>query len=524
MTQLHLLWQNFRANFQAIGGWIARTATFGKLAIVTPLVTGGWLIGQELRNDVVSIEPIGVPKTLSENGYTSGVAGYRLRDALNTYAGASAPGDERSSLNANLDSVAHDDDSLHSNIDLSISAGHELPDIVVPQIGLSVRAIASYLRSGLGMTGYAISGEITAQEKKYALRLRIDGREVFSSGYETENPDDLMTNAAPAVMQIIRPAAYAMAQYRDGKEDALIKANQIIAHHDESDINVQWAYLLKGKHALRNDKFKEAKEMFSKAVSSSANSEQPRIQLGVALLRGSRTEEAIAQFEDVLASKPKSAIAYNNIGAALATQAKQATKANPAAKMDPAKLKQAVANYEQAIAIEPGYAISHNNLGLMQSHLGLLDEAVKSYRFAIGIAPQYMLARWNLASALQAQRKFDAAVSEYRAALAHATNAKDRAMLHTYVGDVLRVQADENGILEPAIAEYQQAIAIHCYGWAHYNLGDLWRGQGKIRDGIDEFYQAAICDPQEVVFRTNFEKELREQQAGPMTLGLAKDR
>ena len=192
-----------------------------------------------------------------------------------------------SPINSNLDSVAHDDDSLNSNLDLSISAGHELPNIVVPQIGLSLRAIASSIRSGLGMTGHAISGEITGQGNKYALRLRIDGRQVLSSDDEAENPDALMKNAAPAVMEIIRPAAYAMARYRERKEEALLKANQIIAQYDESDINVQWAYLLKGKHALRNDKFKEAQEMFSKAVSSNAKSEQPRIQLGVALLRGS---------------------------------------------------------------------------------------------------------------------------------------------------------------------------------------------------------------------------------------------
>jgi tetratricopeptide (TPR) repeat protein len=523
MTQLHWLWQNSKACFQALGGWIARTASFGKLAIVTPLVGSVWLIGQELRNDLVTIEPIGVPQTLSSNGYTPGVAGYRLRDALNAYAGASAPGDERHSLNSNLDSVAHDDDSLHLNLELSISAGKELPDIVVPQIGLSARAIASYLRNGLGTTGYAITGEITAQEKKYALRLRIDGREVFSSSYETENPDDLMKNAAPIVMQIIRPAAYAMAQYRDGKEDALLKANQIIAHYDQSDINVQWAYLLKGKHALRNNDFKEAQEMFSKAVSSNPNSEQPHLQLGVALLRGSRTAEAIAQFENVLAFKPKSARAYNNIGVALATEANLAAKADKKKDMDPAKLQQAVAKYQQAIAIAPGYAISYNNLGLTQSHLGPVKDAIESYRSAVNIAPQYMLARWNLASALQKENKFDAAVNEYRAALVHATNAKDRAMLHTYVGDVLRDQAGNNGNLEPAIAEYQQAIAINCYGWAHYNLGRIWRGQGKIREGIDEFYQAAICDPKEADFRTNFENELRKQQAGPMTLGLAKN-
>jgi tetratricopeptide (TPR) repeat protein len=516
MTQLHLF-SYLKANFQAFGGWIAKTATFGKLAALTPLAVAGWFIAQELKSEVVTIEPIEVPKTLSDSGYTPGVAGHRLRDALNAYAGAPAPGDDRTALNSNLDSVAHDDDSLNSNLDLSISAGRELPDIVVPQIGLSLRAIASSIRSGLGITGHAISGELTRQDSKYALRLRIDGRQVFNSGYEAENPDDLMTRAAPAVMEIIRPAAHAMARYRDQKDEALLKANEIIAHYDKSDINVQWAYLLKGKHALRRDNYREAEEMFSKAVSSNANSEQPHIQLGVSLLRGSRPEDAIKQFERVLAINPKSAIAHNNIGVALATQANR-NKPD----LDAAKLKQAIAKYEQAIAIEPGYALPYNNLGLALSHLDLVEEAIGRYRSAINIAPQYMFARWNLAYALQRQRNFNAAANEYRAAITHATNAKQRAMLHTFIGDVLEANKGEYGNIDEAVQEYRNAVEIvypDCYGWAHHNLGRIRQDQGKMNDAIAEFDKAATCEPENPTFRDNLKQALRVQDAGATTTG-----
>jgi hypothetical protein len=61
MTQLHLF-SYLKANFQAFGGWIAKTATFGKLAALTPLAVAGWFIAQELKSEVVTIEPIEVPK------------------------------------------------------------------------------------------------------------------------------------------------------------------------------------------------------------------------------------------------------------------------------------------------------------------------------------------------------------------------------------------------------------------------------------------------------------------------------
>ena len=254
---------------------------------------------------MVTIEPIEVPKTLSDSGYTPGVAGHRLRDALNAYAGAPAPGDDRHPLNSNLNSVAHDDASLNSNLDLSISASHELPDIVVPQIGLSLRAIASSIRSGLGMTGHAISGELTRQDSKYALRVRVDGRQVFSSGYEAENPDDLMTKAAPGVMEIIRPAAHAMARYRDRKKEGLLRAEQIIAHYNKSDINVQWAYLLKGKHALRTRQLSTGRrDVFE---SSQLEPEQRATAYAIGRIAASqgRPDDAIKQFRTRARDQPE---------------------------------------------------------------------------------------------------------------------------------------------------------------------------------------------------------------------------
>lgn len=518
MTQLHLLWQNLKANFQPVGGWISKTATMGKLAVLAPLVGSGWLIAQELQNDLVTIAPIEVPKTLSESGYTPGVAGHRLRDALNAYAGATAPGDNDTSLNSALDSsMGQEDDSLSlgANLDLNISASRELPDIVVPQIGLSLRAIASSIRSALGMTGHAISGELTRQDSKYALRLRIDGRQVSRRDYEAENPDDLMTKAAPDVMEIIRPAAHAMARYRDQKkEEALLKASEIIAHYDKSDINVQWAYLLRGKHALGQKNYKQAEEMFSQAVSSNWNSQQPHMLLGISLLRQGKSGDAIKKFRHVLAINPKSATAYNNIGVALATQANLGN-----ARTDQEKLAQAIGEYQRAIKNEPGYELPYNNLGLALYYRDQIDDAIKQYRSAIEVAPNYLSARWNLAFALR-QRNLDEAVSEYRAVIKLATDPKQRAMLHTSLGDFLR-DTGENGNLEAAIAEYRHAIEINCYGWAHNNLGSIWRSRGRIDDAIAEFGEATTCDPEEKTFKENLQRALRPQEAGAMTTGLA---
>jgi tetratricopeptide (TPR) repeat protein len=94
--------------------------------------------------------------------------------------------------------------------------------------------------------------------------------------------------------------------------------------------------------------------MFSKANRLNRNSEQPYIQLGIMLLRQAKPKQAIEQFRRVIAINPKSEIAYNNIGVALATLAKQEN-----AEPDRAKLDEAISQYLQAIAARPRYALPY---------------------------------------------------------------------------------------------------------------------------------------------------------------------
>jgi tetratricopeptide (TPR) repeat protein len=513
MTQVHLLWQNFKANFQGLGGWIASKASFGNLVIVTPLLTGGWLIVQELRSDVITIEPIEVPKTLADSGYSPEVAGYRLRDALNVYAEGPSP--TNNGIHANFDpaAVAHDDDSLNSYLDLSISAKQELPDVVVPQIGLSLRAIASSIRGVLHRRAHVVSGELTAQDKKYALRLRVNGRQIFNSGYEADNPDDLMTSAAPNVMAIIRPAAQAMTRYQERNEDGLLNARQIIARHHISDINAQWAYLLIGKHALGSNDYEQAEQMFANAISSNWNSEQSHMQMGLLRLRQGRLDDAIQQFQNVITINPDSAIAHNNIGVARATKANRIK-----GELDEAQLRLAIPMYEQAIKADPGYVLSYNNLGLAYFHSKDVRKAIASYRSAVEIAPNYLDARWNLAFALNSQNQFEAAETEYRAAIELATDTRQLASLHTYLGAVVQKTTGND---DEAVREYRRAIELSCHGWAHYHLGDVWKRQGNTEDANAAFEKAMACDPKDDLLRKMVEEARLPQEASVTTTGQA---
>lgn len=494
VAQENSFWLNLKAHIQWGFGWIAKTATVSNLValiwIGLSIVICG-LVARDLARDVVTIEPISVPKSLSDDGYTPEVASHRLRDALNGYAGT------------NKAISLSDNSNFHSNLDLNIAARDELPDFVVPTIGLSLNAIVSSIRGVLHYRdGPAISGEVIFREK-FALRVRVDSRQVYDSGFESANPDELMTRAAPAVMEIIKPSVNADVLYRDHRQRSLLKADDIIARFEESDVNVQWAYVLKGNNSLEQGDYAEAEKMFRKAISLNWNNPQPHNQLGLALQHEGRLEEAIVQFRRVIGMNPKSAIAYNNIGVALAEKAKQG-----------GKLDNAIEEYRRAIAVDPHYPLPYNNLGLALSHQGGIDEAIAAFRRAIFVDPKYLHAHWNLAFALRKQRNFDAALAEYHAAIDCTKDTTQLAILHGSLGDVLKEKAGASGNLDDAIAEYRHAIDIDpAYSWAHNNLGLILRDQGKLDEAIAEFRSAAQADPKNETVKTNLDHALRVKEA-----------
>ena len=398
------------------------------------------LVAQDLARDVVTIEPISVPKTLSDNGYTPEVASHRLLDAVNQYA------------RVNRASKLMDS--------LSIASRDELPDFVVPKIDLSLNALVSSIRSVLHYgSGHRISGEFFLRDK-LALRLRVDGQQVFSSGFDSENPDELLASAAHAVTEKIQPYVGAIALYNDHPEQAVEKADDIIARLKESDVNVQWAYMLKGDYLYDQGNYAESEKVLRTAVSLNWSNPAPHISLGRTLRRLGRFEEAIAQYQRVIGIDPKSAQAYNNWGYALSEMA------GPNGKLD-----DAVAKYRHAIALNRKFAPPHANLGMALYHQGKVDEAVAEYHRAIELDPKNAFAYNGLGHVLSDQGRTDEAIAEYRRA---AEIDPKYATAHNSLGLALSRQ----GKVDEAIAEYRRAIEIQPdYREALQNLAKVSRAK-----------------------------------------------
>ncbi len=95
---------------------------------------------------------------------------------------------------------------------------------------------------------------------KLALHLRVDGLIVYTSGFIAENPDDLL--AAARARGYGKNTAFCQRGSPVSRSPGagVEKADDIIARLEESDVNVQWAYMLKGDYYYDHGKFAERKD------------------------------------------------------------------------------------------------------------------------------------------------------------------------------------------------------------------------------------------------------------------------
>jgi tetratricopeptide (TPR) repeat protein len=399
------------------------------------------LVFQDLSHDLVTIEPISTPKAFADDGYTPEVASRRLHDALNKYAA-----DAGSSMRSR-----------------DVKSREELPDFVVPKIDLSLNAIASSIRSALHYgSSQRITGEFVSRDK-LLLRLRLDGQEVFTGSSDKNDPDQLLGQAAAAVMDKIRPYLVAATLYLSDQKLAVEKADYIINHLKPSDVNVQWSYILKGRYLVEQNQSTEAERILRIAIAFNSDNATAHVNLGTALLDQDKFDEAIAQFE-------------------------------------------------RAIAIDPIFALAHAGRGLALYRMSKPDDAIREYEQAVQIDPAFLDAHLNLGHTLYTQRRFDDAIREAEIAVRLAKTKRDLAMAHTNWGNVLADKPDPK--TDEAITHYQLAIKVASdYDAAHNNLGLILSRQGKLDEAIGEFQRALEIDPRNVGAKNNLDQALRDKLA-----------
>jgi tetratricopeptide (TPR) repeat protein len=240
----------------------------------------------------------------------------------------------------------------------------------------------------------------------------------------------------------------------------------------------------------RNSVWADDVALWKDCVEKSPNKARPHYNLGLALAKQDKLEEAISHFSKALKIKPDYVKALTYLGLALTEQG---------------KLEEAISHYSTALKIKPDYVEAHNNLGLALAKQGKLEEAISHFSTVLKIKPDYVKALNNLGLALAKQGKLEEAISHYSKAL---KIKPDYAEPHYNLGLVLA----KKGKLEEAISHYSTALKIKPdYVEALNNLGLALAKQGKLEEAISHFSTALKIKPDYVKALNNLKVALAEQ-------------
>jgi tetratricopeptide (TPR) repeat protein len=214
--------------------------------------------------------------------------------------------------------------------------------------------------------------------------------------------------------------------------------------------------------------------LFEHTLEVTSNNSIAHNNLGNALEKQGRVEEAIKHYMEALRVKPDYAKAHNNLGIALQGQD---------------RVEEAIKHHMEALRVKPDYADAHNNLGIALQAQGRVEEAIKHHMEALRIMPDFAKAHNNLGTALQAQGRMDDAVKHYIEAL---RIKPDYEHAHYNLGITLQAQ----GRMDDAVKHYVEAVRIKPdYEHAHYNLGNTLQAQGRMDDAIKHYVEAVRIKP-----------------------------
>jgi tetratricopeptide (TPR) repeat protein len=396
------------------------------VAVMTVLPTAlvvVWILGviamTTFRRHSMDLQSLTVPKALADDGLSAEVVTRQLRDAINDVHGQAT--------------------TTMAKTDVELQA--EATSITIPKAGVSIESVAATLRRLLpGSWQHEVSGEFTQSGTLLSMRLRVNGRIVFT---ETTNGPDapaiLIKRGAFRLVEETEPFVAASWLYGDGSGDlapADSAADRIILTFPAGSEIVARAYNLRGIIASSKGKLEDAAAFYAKA----------------------------SNLPD----------AWNNLGNLRAGHGRD---------------DEAIIDYRTAIQIDPRYAAAHHDLGLIWRKQGKDDEATAEFRTAIQIEPKYAAPHYSLGNLWHEQGKDEEAIVEYRTA---SQIDPKYAVPHYGLGIVLENQGKD----EEAIAEYRLASQIDPkFAAPHYALGNLWHKQGKDEEAITEYFTASQIDP-----------------------------
>jgi serine/threonine protein kinase/tetratricopeptide (TPR) repeat protein len=318
----------------------------------------------------------------------------------------------------------------------------------------------------------ALLREVDSDPWRLEMRAAAEKWDLAKLSALAASPD--MINQPPSTLQQLAAHLCASAGTREQGLQVLRRAQQ--EHPGDYDLNAALAYHLRETPQERSDAVRFA----SNQVALVPDNAGVLLNLGQALRRAGRLDEAVVTLRRALALKPDYAMVHLALAATIQEQGSH---------------EEAIAECRKGLAKErkamprPIEVAFHNTLGNSLRRIGDLEGAIAEYHKAINLNPDYGLGYLNLGRALSEQNKRDEGI----AALQKAVQLKpDWADAWAELGRVLQ----EQGLLDEAVVALGKAIAIQAdYFEAHFNLGNTLSLLKKDEQAAAHYRKASELKP-----------------------------
>jgi Flp pilus assembly protein TadD len=232
-----------------------------------------------------------------------------------------------------------------------------------------------------------------------------------------------------------------------------------------------------GLALLRQGRLDEAKDHCAEALRLNSDYTDAHVNLGTILSRQGRNDEARAQFAEALRLHPDHPLARVNLGVVLLAQG---------------QVPEALTQCAEGVRLDPANPHAHTSLGAVLYQLGRLEEAAAQYVEGLRIQPEDADAHENLATVLLRAGRLDEARTHFLEAL---RLRPDDADAHERLATVLARQ----GRLDEAAAQCREALRLDPRNAdAHKNLGAICLRQGRLEEAAIELAETVRLDPNNV--------------------------
>ena len=430
---------------------------------------------ETIRDASIMIEPILVSQEIANMGYTPEIMARRLKD--------SADGN-------------HPDEVTNIKETILSYRYREL-DIVLPEVGISIKSVSRYFRDFFRRNITIISGEMLYHEEQnqISFRLRLNSEQIFDEfeSFSEKGIIMLIKDAGYELTKSVNPFALAVYHYRkDEKLKTQEIVNYIIKNVDKAKYDFARAVNLKGVLHHNDGEYKEAISHYKWANELDPSFSAPYTNWSKILAKQGDYNGAFKKIQEANKVDPNNVSTYVYWCSVLVSQI------NP-------DWKGAINKCKKALKLDPDNASAYINWGvaLRKKREPDLQGAIKKFKEALKLDPNNVPARINLGVGLMRKREPDmpGAIEQFQEALKLEPNNVS-ARINLGIG----LMSDREPDMSRAIEQFQEALKLepnNVSARINLGIGLMRKREPDMPGAIEQFQEALKLEPNNVSARIN---------------------